>query len=93
MSCDVGHICGSDPALLWPWHRPAAVAPIRPSSPGTSICCRCGPKKQKEREREGERERGGERETERERHRERDREKKRGEEKRSWFGLFVQMLT
>ena len=28
MSCDVGHRHGSDPALLW--HRPVAVAPIRP---------------------------------------------------------------
>ena len=30
MSCGVGHICGSDPILLWLWSRPAAVAPIRP---------------------------------------------------------------
>ena len=30
MSCGVGHRCGSDPALLWLWHRPAATAPIRP---------------------------------------------------------------
>ena len=30
MSCDVGHRCGSDPALPWLWHRPAATAPIRP---------------------------------------------------------------
>ena len=22
--------CGSDPMLLWPWHRPAAVALLRP---------------------------------------------------------------
>ena len=28
MSCGIGHRCGFDPALLW--HRPAAVAPIRP---------------------------------------------------------------
>ena len=26
----VGHRCGSDPALLWLWCWPAAVAPIRP---------------------------------------------------------------
>ena len=26
----VGWRCGSDPALLWLWHRPAATAPIRP---------------------------------------------------------------
>ena len=30
MSCGVGHRCGSDPALLWLWPRPAAAAPIRP---------------------------------------------------------------
>ena len=30
MSCDVGCIRGLDPALLWLWHRPAAMAPIRP---------------------------------------------------------------
>ena len=30
MSCDVGHRCGSDPALLWLWQRPAAAAPIGP---------------------------------------------------------------
>ena len=29
MSCGVGHRCGSDPALLWLWYRPAAVALIR----------------------------------------------------------------
>ena len=27
MSCGVG--CGSDPTLLWLWHRPAATALIR----------------------------------------------------------------
>ena len=30
MSCGVGHRHGSDPALLWLWHRPTATAPIRP---------------------------------------------------------------
>ena len=30
MSCGVGHRCGSDPTLLWLWHRPAAAAPIGP---------------------------------------------------------------
>ena len=29
-SCGVGHRHGSDPALLWLWHRPADVALIRP---------------------------------------------------------------
>ena len=28
MSCGVGHRRGSDPTLLWLWHRPAATAPI-----------------------------------------------------------------
>ena len=43
MSCGVGRRQGSDLALLWLWHRLAAVALIRPLA---SICCRCGPKKQ-----------------------------------------------
>ena len=30
MSCGVGHRHGSDPGLLWLWHRLAASAPIRP---------------------------------------------------------------
>ena len=30
MSCGVGHRWGSDLVLLWLWHRPAAVALIRP---------------------------------------------------------------
>ena len=30
MSCGVDHRCGSDPMLLWLWHRPTATAPIRP---------------------------------------------------------------
>ena len=30
MSCGVGHRHGSNPALLWLWCRPAAVAPIQP---------------------------------------------------------------
>ena len=29
MSCAIGHRLGSDLALLWLWHRPAATAPIR----------------------------------------------------------------
>ena len=32
VSCGVDHRCGSDPILLWLWHRPAAVAPIQPLS-------------------------------------------------------------
>ena len=30
MSCGVGRSRGSDPKLLWPWHSPVAIAPIRP---------------------------------------------------------------
>ena len=30
MSCGVGCKCRLDPALLWLWHRPAAVALITP---------------------------------------------------------------
>ena len=30
MSCGVGHRHNLDPALLWLWHRPVAIAPIRP---------------------------------------------------------------
>ena len=29
MSCGVGHRGGSDPSLLWLWHRPAATTPIQ----------------------------------------------------------------
>ena len=29
MSCGVGHRQGSDPALLWLWHRQAAAALIQ----------------------------------------------------------------
>ena len=30
MTCGVGRRRGSDLTLLWPWHRPAAAAPIQP---------------------------------------------------------------
>ena len=30
MGCGVGRRRGLDPALLWLWHRPAAIAPIGP---------------------------------------------------------------
>ena len=30
VSYDVGHRCGSDPTLLWLWHKLVAVALIRP---------------------------------------------------------------
>ena len=28
IQCCLGHRCGSDPALLWPWHRLVATALI-----------------------------------------------------------------
>ena len=45
MSYSVGCRCGSDLALLWLWCRPAATGLIPTPSLGTSICCRCSPKK------------------------------------------------
>ena len=30
MSCGVGRRCGSDPVLLWLWHRLVAIAQISP---------------------------------------------------------------
>ena len=30
MSCGVGHRCSLDPAWLWLWYKPAAIALIRP---------------------------------------------------------------
>ena len=30
MSCGIGHRCGLDPVLLWPWHRLEATALIGP---------------------------------------------------------------
>ena len=42
----VGCRCGSDPKLLWLWCRPSAIADLTPSL-GTSLCCKCGPKKKK----------------------------------------------
>ena len=30
MTCGISHRYSLDPALLWQWHLPAAIAPIRP---------------------------------------------------------------
>ena len=46
VSCGVGRRCSSDLALLWQWHRLAAVAPIWPLA-RTSICRGYSPKKTK----------------------------------------------
>ena len=45
MSCGVGSRLGSDPVLLWLWHRP--MADLTPSL-GTSTCCGYGHKKHKQ---------------------------------------------
>ena len=53
MNCGVGHRCGSDPTLLWLWHRPVATAPIKPLAweppyaPGTAQEMAKRPKKPK----------------------------------------------
>ena len=47
MSCGVGRRQGSDPALLWLWRKPAAVALIRLPAWEASYAAGCGPKKQK----------------------------------------------
>ena len=44
--CDASHKHGSDPALLWLWCWPAAIAPIQPLAWEISICYRWSPKKQ-----------------------------------------------
>ena len=47
VSYGIGCRCGSDPELLWQCFRPAAVSSVSTPSLGTSICCRCSPKKKK----------------------------------------------
>ena len=51
MSCGVAPRRGLDPTLLWLWHWPAAVAPIRPLAwelpYATDVYAFFGPKKQK----------------------------------------------
>ena len=47
MSYGVGCRRGSDPALLWLWHRPAAAAPIRPLAWGPPYAAGVDLKKQK----------------------------------------------
>ena len=53
MSCGVGHRHGSNLALLWLWHRPAAAAPIRPLAwelpHATSIAIKRKKRKEKKR--------------------------------------------
>ena len=59
MSSGVGHRCGSDPMLLWPWHRPAMTALIRPlawESPYAMGAALKGQKTKTKKKRERERE-------------------------------------
>ena len=56
MSCGLGQRHGSDPVLLWLWHRPAATAQIRPLAWESPYAMGVAPekargKKKKERER------------------------------------------
>ena len=54
MSCGVGRRQGSDPVLLWLWHRPAATGPIRPLAWEPPYAHRCGLKKTKKGKKEKE---------------------------------------
>ena len=46
VSCDVDWRCSLNPVLLWLWYRPLAVSSNSTPGLGTSICHRCGPKKE-----------------------------------------------
>ena len=52
MSCGVGQRCGSDPALLWLWHRPEATVLIRPLAWGLPYALGVAPERKKERKKE-----------------------------------------
>ena len=47
VSCGVGRRCGSDPELLWLWHRPAATALIQPLAWETPYALGVGLNRQK----------------------------------------------
>ena len=47
MSCGIGHRLGSDPALLWLWHRLAAIALTQPLPWELPYAKSTAPKKQK----------------------------------------------
>ena len=51
MSRGVGCRRGSDTALLWLWHRPAAAAPIRPLAWGPPYAAGTALKRKKEKKR------------------------------------------
>ena len=48
MSCGVDHRQGSDPALLWLWHRPASTAPILPLAWEPPYAAGVAPERQKD---------------------------------------------
>ena len=52
MSCGVGCRFGSDPTLLWLWHRPVATAPIRPLAWEPPYATGSGPRKGKKKKRQ-----------------------------------------
>ena len=52
VSDDIGCRFGSDPTLLWLWHKPAAVAPIRPEAWEFPCATDVAPIPPKKRERE-----------------------------------------
>jgi len=56
VSCGVGRRHGSDPALLWLWHRPAAIAPIGPLAWEPPYAAGAALEKAKKKKRERERE-------------------------------------
>ena len=51
VSFRVGHRHGSDPVLLWLWHRPAAAALIEPLAQELPYAADAAIKKQKDKER------------------------------------------
>ena len=61
MSSGVGRRCGSDLALLWLWHRPAGVTPIRPLAwePPYAVGMALKSKKRKKEKKRKERKEGG----------------------------------
>ena len=50
LSCGVGYRCGLDLVLLWLWHRPAAIAPIKLLAWETPYAAAANLKRQKEKE-------------------------------------------
>ena len=52
MSYGVGYRQGLDPALLWLWHRPVAIAPIRPLAWEPPCAIAVGLKRQKHKKEE-----------------------------------------